>query len=121
MITILGIDHVVFRCRDVGRMLAFYRDVLGCPVEADQGGLVQLRAGRSMVDLVEAGPGPAGRNVDHLCLRVSPFDGEALARHLRAHGFQPGEVAPDRLGADGPGPSLYVDDPEGNTLELKGP
>jgi len=121
MIAILGIDHVVFRCRDLPRMLAFYRDVLGCPVVAEQGGLVQLRAGRSMLDLVEAGTGPPGRNVDHVCLRVSPFDGDDLINHLRAHGCRPGQVMPDRLGAEGLGPSLYVDDPEGNTLELKGP
>jgi len=122
MNAILGIDHVVLRCRDLPRTLAFYRDVLGCPLVAQQAGLTQLRAGRAMLDLVAADPAdPPGRNMDHLCFRVGPFDGAALLAHLRAHGFAPGEVMADRLGADGLGPSVYVEDPEGNTVELKGP
>jgi len=119
MIPIRDIDHVVIRCGDIDRMLAFYRDVLGCPLEKAQPGLLQLRAGRSLVDLVPGGI-PGGRNMDHLCLRVEPFDAGAIAKHLEAHGVTPGEVVP-RSGADGEGPSMYIEDPEGNRLELKGP
>ena len=127
-----AIDHVVLRVRDMNRMIAFYRDVLGCPVEKiqEEFGLVQLRAGGSLVDLVDvagklgreggAAPGREGRNVDHFALRIAPFDPEALAAHLVAHGLQPGEVK-QRYGAEGTGPSLYIADPEGNTIELKGP
>jgi catechol 2,3-dioxygenase-like lactoylglutathione lyase family enzyme len=128
----LGIDHLVLRVRDLEAMLRFYRDVLGCTVERrrDDIGLVQLRAGRSLIDLVPvdgklgraggAAPGREGRNLDHLCLRVEPFDGEAIRAFLRERGADPGDIA-SRFGAEGEGPSIYVSDPEGNTVELKGP
>ena len=126
------LDHVVLRIRDLDRTLAFYSGVLGCPVEKRQEriGLIQLRAGRSLIDLVPlegklgaaggAGPGDEGRNVDHFCLRVEPFDGEAILAHLRASGLEPGPVE-SRYGAEGEGPSIYVNDPDGNVVELKGP
>jgi catechol 2,3-dioxygenase-like lactoylglutathione lyase family enzyme len=132
MIRIRDIDHLVLRVVDLDRMIRFYCDVLGCHVERrqEQIGLVQLRAGRSLVDLVPvsgplggaggAAPGKEGRNVDHFCFRVEPFDADAIRRHLQAHGVEAGEPA-QRYGAEGEGPSIYVADPEGNTVELKGP
>ena len=132
MIRIREIDHVVLRVRDLERMIAFYCAALGCALEwrRDDLGLVHLRAGRSLIDLVPvdgplgrkggAPPGAEGRNMDHLCLRVETFDEAALAAHLAAHGARIGEIAP-RFGADGTGPSLYLHDPEGNVVELKGP
>lgn len=131
MILIQGVDHVVLRVTDINRMLRFYCEVLGCSVERQQEelGLTQLRAGRSLIDLVTvegrlgrmggAPPGREGRNMDHLCLRVEPFDAEAIRSHLRQHGISMGEVA-SRYGAEGEGPSVYIEDPEGNTVELKG-
>ncbi len=129
---LLDLDHVVLRVSDLERARTFYCDVLGATVERwQQGpGLLQLRAGRAIIDLVpldgalgrEGGdpPGPVGRNMHHFCLRLATFDGTALAAHLRAHGVAPGEIA-ERYGADGLGPSLYVTDPDGNLVELKGP
>ena len=131
-IRVLGIDHVVLRIGDLERSLRFYRDVLGCAVERrlDALGLVQLRAGAALIDLVpvesplgRAGGGrPAadGRNVDHVALRIERFDPEALRAHLEAHGVAPGDVG-RRYGAEGDGPSMYIRDPDGNTIELKGP
>ena len=130
--SVRDLDHVVLRVANLDRSLAFYVEILGCPVEKRQEdiGLIQLRAGRSLIDLVPldgklgraggAGPAQEGRNMDHLCLRVDPFDGAAITAHLRAHGFDPGPVAA-RYGAEGEGPSLYVSDPDGNVVELKGP
>jgi catechol 2,3-dioxygenase-like lactoylglutathione lyase family enzyme len=132
MIQILGIDHVVLRVGDLPRMARFYCDVLGCKVERvrEELGLTQMRAGQSLIDLVAvdgklgekggAAPGRQGRNMDHLCLRIEPFDQSALISHLVAHGVVPDE-ARMRYGADGYGPSIYISDPEGNTVELKGP
>jgi len=131
-ITIRDIDHVVLRATDMTRMQAFYCEVLGCTVEKVQEriGLVQLRAGRCLIDLVDvdgelgrkggAAPGRDCHNIDHVCLRVEPFDAEVIARHLRSHGIEPGEVV-SRYGAEGDGPSMYITDPQGNTVELKGP
>jgi glyoxylase I family protein len=132
MLRIRDIDHLVLRVQDVDRMTRFYGEVLGCPVHRidEKLGLVQLRAGRALIDLVPldselgrrggAGPGAEGRNLDHFCLRVEDWDADAIRAHLRTHGVEAGPVAP-RFGAEGQGPSLYLTDPEGNTVELKGP
>src|SRR5258706_3905085 len=132
MIRIREIDHLVLRVVDLDRMLRFYCGALGCTVERRQDaiGLVQLRAGRSLIDLVPidgelgraggAAPGKEARNLDHFCLRVEPFDEPGIRRHLEAHGVEVSPVAA-RYGAQGQGPSVYVTDPEGNVVELKGP
>jgi len=122
----------VLRVVNLERMLRFYCDALGCTVEKRQEtiGLVQLRAGRSLIDLVPvqgelgraggAAPGLEGRNLDHFCLRVEPFDETAIRQQLKTHGIEAGPVE-SRYGAEGEGPSIYVTDPEGNVVELKGP
>lgn len=132
MIKLREIDHIVLRVVDLERMVAFYCGVLGCTVERrqDEIGLVQLRAGSSLVDLVPvdgklgrmggAAPGVEGRNVDHFCFRVEPFDEAAIRAELVEAGVEAGP-AEARFGAQGEGPSIYVNDPEGNTVELKGP
>lgn len=130
--TIKHIDHIVLRVRDLDKMMMFYRDVLGCGLEKEQAaiGLWQLRAGTSLIDLVTvdgplgarggAAPGAEGRNLDHFALAVEDFDEAALRAHFRRCGVavtQSGE----RYGADGVGSSIYILDPEGNEIELKGP
>lgn len=132
MFSIHEIDHLVLRVRNLDGMLRFYCDVLGCHIELRQDdiGLVQLRAGRSLLDLVPvdgklgrvggAPPGDDGKNLDHFCFRVEPFDEEAIRAHLRAHDTNAGDVE-IRYGAEGYGPSIYLSDPEGNVVELKGP
>jgi catechol 2,3-dioxygenase-like lactoylglutathione lyase family enzyme len=131
-IVIRGLDHVVLRVRQLGPMLQFYCDVLGCREErrVESAGLVQLRAGHSLLDLVYRTdsaardtwlpPGNAARNMDHFCLRLESFDANAIRQHLDAHGVRAGDLA-TRYGAEGTGPSLYIHDPEGNVVELKGP
>ena len=132
MFAIGGLDHLVLRVSDIDAMLRFYVDVLGMRVERRVGsiGLVQLRAGASLIDLVPvtrapgktggAPPGDGARNLDHFCLRIEPFDEPALRAHLVAHDVEVSAVE-QRYGAEGTGPSLYIADPEGNTVELKGP
>jgi catechol 2,3-dioxygenase-like lactoylglutathione lyase family enzyme len=131
-VAIREIDHVVLRVVDMAAMQRFYCAVLGCTVEKVQAaiGLVQLRAGRSLIDLVDvagelgrmggAAPGREARNMDHFCVRVEPFDADAIARHLAAHGIA-ADAPVQRYGAEGSGPSIYIGDPEGNIVELKGP
>ena len=131
-ISLQCLDHVVLRVRDVEAMIAFYCDVVGCEVVRRRPdiGLYHLAAGRAMIDLVPvdgqlgakggAAPGVEGRNMDHFCLQVSPFDEAAISAHLAARGIAH-EATATRFGAQGDGPSLYVQDPEGNTVELKGP
>ena len=127
------IDHVVFRVINLERSVAFYESVLGCKVakRRDELGLIHLRAGSSMLDLVSVdgklgqagGRAPAleGRNMDHLCLRIEPFDETTLLAHLIQHGVEVRGPATENFGAEGVGPSLYFSDPDGNVIELKGP
>jgi glyoxylase I family protein len=129
---ISGLDHIVIRARDVPAMVAFYRDALGCPVEKVQPefGLTQLRAGASLIDIVDVDgklgkmggppPGDTAHNMDHFCLSIRPWDETALLAHLQTHGVAAGEIG-RRYGADGYGQSIYLKDPEGNSVELKGP
>jgi catechol 2,3-dioxygenase-like lactoylglutathione lyase family enzyme len=127
-IQIRKIDHLVLRVRDINAMRAFYCDVLGAEHIAyrPKFGMSHLRVGDSMIDLVEvdkrgvAAPGPGGLNLDHFCLRVEPFDQEAIVAHLKLHNVAIGPIR-DRYGAEGNGISIYLTDPEGNTVELKGP
>jgi len=131
-IELVGLDHVVLRVADVASSLRFYCDVLGCREERriEALGLHQLRAGAQLIDLVDIAkplgrqggdaPGEGGRNMDHFAVRLADFDEAALRRYLRDHGVEPGDVSP-RYGAEGMGPSMYVRDPDGNTVELKGP
>src|SRR6184192_1609482 len=114
---IRNLDHIVLRVSNLERMLRFYLDVLGCTMEKTQEelGLYQVRAGSSLIDLVTidgklgraggAAPGPEGRNLDHFCLRVEPYDEAAIRAHLRSHGVEPGESG-SRYGAEGEGPSI---------------
>lgn len=132
MLRIKQLDHLVLRVTDLPAMMRFYTDVLGCSVEKTREdlGLYQLRAGSALIDLVPvdgplgrkggAAPGKEARNLDHFCLRIDPYDAPAIQAHLRAHGAEPGPIE-SRYGAEGQGPSIYVSDPEGNTVELKGP
>ncbi len=131
--TIQVLDHIVLRTGHVDEMIGFYCDVLGCNVErrlGDELGLIQLRAGNSLIDLVSLdgslgkqggrGPEAEGRNVAHFCLSIDPFDEDAMRSHLDAHGVAATPTAM-LYGAEGVGPSIYIEDPEGNTVELKGP
>src|SRR5215469_1685073 len=127
-IRVAGLDHLVLRVADLDRAIRFYGEVLGCHIERrlDEPKLVQLRAGTSMIDLVPAGSAPqsaasaVGRNLDHFAVRIATFDFPALAAHLQQHGIAVGEVR-RRYGAEGYGSSLYITDPDGNVVELKGP
>jgi glyoxylase I family protein len=124
VIQIADLDHVVVRAANMAESLKFYRDVLGCPVErrVERIGLVQLRAGASMVDLIDASDSPPDGtpNMDHFALRLETLDVDALRAYLGSHGIEMGEVR-TRVGAKGSGPSVYISDPDGNTVELKGP
>jgi glyoxylase I family protein len=127
------IDHVVLRVQDLARAVSFYRDVLGCAVARERPtlGMVHLHAGASMIDLISVegalgsrgGPaaGAQGRNLEHLCLRIEPFDEAALREHLKMHGVVVDGQVSSNLGAEGDGLSLYLRDPDGNGVELKGP
>jgi len=131
-IRIAGLDHLVLRVRNLEQMIAFYSGVLGAQVlwRRPDLGLVHLRVGSALLDLVPidgqlgrkggAAPGVEGRNLDHFCLRVDPFDQDAIVRHLTAHGVNIGAIRA-RFGAEGTGISIYLTDPEHNTVELKGP
>lgn len=131
MFEIAGIDHIVLRTTKLTEMLAFYCDVLGCRIERQMSqdmGLTQLRAGNSLIDIVVVdsqlgklgggAPTLTENNVDHFCLQLKPISNSAIKAHLISHGVAVDEFA-ERYGAQGFGSSLYIKDPEGNTVELK--
>lgn len=130
-INISHIDHIVLRVNDLAKMIAFYQGVLGCRLERGPGknGLAQLRAGLSLIDLVDVNsslgqqggqkPNSNAPNMDHVCFQVQPWDTDIIRAHLERYAIEVGDVAP-RYGATGMGPSMYLSDPEGNTIELKG-
>jgi glyoxylase I family protein len=117
------LDHVVLRCRDQNRAYDFYTRVLGLVEERRiaQIGLIQLRAGRSMIDLVPAGEPrvETGLNVDHVCLAVEARDLNEVVAYLRGQAVEVMGEPAMRYGAHGAGLSIYVRDPEGNVVELK--
>ena len=133
MIRIKGLDHVVIRAQVAETMVEFYCNVLGCVVErraSPELGLIQLRAGDCLIDIVAvdseigrmggAAPVKEGRNMDHFCVRVETLNEEAIREHLARYGVV-GSKLETRYGAEGNGPSIYIQDPDGNTVELKGP
>jgi catechol 2,3-dioxygenase-like lactoylglutathione lyase family enzyme len=127
---VAGFDHIVLRVTDLERAITFYSGVLGCRVvhRQDGLGLVHLRAGSSLIDLIDVAgklgrmggraPGSEGRNMDHLCLRIADFDVDKITRELAAKGVAVGETAL-RYGSTGEATSIYLTDPEGNGLELR--
>ncbi len=126
------IDHVVLRVKDLDDSLRFYRDVLGATLDKVQEkiGLWQVRAGASLIDLIPldgvlgkiggAGPGLEGHNLDHFAIQIEPFDEPRIRAHLEANNVRITDSG-QRYGAQGTGPSIYILDPDGNTVELKGP
>jgi glyoxylase I family protein len=133
MIRIKKLDHIVIRAQDSERLVEFYCRVLGCTVERRTSpdiGIIQLRAGDALIDIVAvdseigrmggAALGNEGRNMDHFCVRLESFEEDAIREHLAQHGVV-GSKLETRYGAEGNGPSIYIQDPEGNTVELKGP
>ncbi|EKK9984781.1 VOC family protein [Vibrio vulnificus] len=129
-IQLQAIDHIVLRVVDLPKMLAFYCDILGCVVEREvaEFGLTQLRAGSALIDLVTVdcklgqqggrAPEQEGRNLDHFCFQIIPKDEQEILDFLILHGVQVEDFA-NRYGAQGFGRSIYLSDPEGNTVELK--
>ncbi|WP_448566862.1 VOC family protein [Thalassotalea ganghwensis] len=131
MVTILGIDHIVLRTDKLDEMLSFYCDVLGCDVERetdDELGLTQLRAGNALIDLVDIdgklgrqggqAPTKKNNNLDHFCLQLAPVSEQEIEHHLTQHGISVPKFE-RRYGAQGYGLSVYINDPQGNTVELR--
>ncbi len=131
MIRIRKIDHIVLRTAHVDAMVRFYSSVLGCRVErtlSPETGLTQLRAGASLIDLVavdsklgRAGGGPPSQSentLEHFCLQIEDISEDRLRDWLDQHGVEHGEFE-IRYGAEGFGPSVYIQDPDGNTIELR--
>lgn len=125
------LDHVVLLVRDMAEAQHFYEQVLGCTVDRSlpELGMIQLRAGASLIDLVDIGSAEGewarpetqgGRNMDHVCIATGPCTEQAMRGHLAHHGIAIVEEG-IRYGANGDGMSFYISDPSGNQIELKSP
>jgi len=121
-LSIARIDHIVLKVRDMDRAISFYRDVLGCSVErtVESIRLVQMRAGSCMIDLIPRKEETTGSDLDHFCVRIENWNSERILRELKNLGIDAPEPV-SRYGAEGDGPSIYIEDPDGNVVELKGP
>jgi glyoxylase I family protein len=131
MFELSGIDHIVLRTTKLQAMLEFYNGILGCKVERETSpktGLTQLRAGNALIDLLVvdsrlgklggAAPTQTGNNLDHFCLQLMPISENEMKAHLESKGVEAGDFD-DRYGAQGFGKSVYINDPEGNVVELR--
>ncbi|MFT6288663.1 MAG: glyoxylase I family protein [Halieaceae bacterium] len=131
MIKPKALDHIVLRTERYRDLIDFYCDVLGCVVErslSDDIGLTQLRAGSSLIDIVDvngelgkaggSAPQSTGNNVDHFCLQIEKFDEKELKSYLQSKGVEVSEFQ-ERYGAQGMGRSLYLKDIAGNDIELR--
>ncbi len=115
---VVTLDHVVLKSASPERLVQFYEQLLGVPVERTVGDFLwQLRVGGALLDIIRADASGAA-NMDHYCLRVAPFDTEAIEAHLQALNVDY-DVVGEIYGAQGYGPSIYLIDPEGNRVELK--
>ena len=127
------LDHLVLRTEHIETLRDFYM-LLGCQIVEDRTrtiGLLQLSLGNSMLDLVDvngelgraggSGPGPVGRNLDHFAVRVAPFDAKEIMEFFKQNGIKAIQASQLLLGADGYGPAIFIEDPDGNRIELKGP
>jgi catechol 2,3-dioxygenase-like lactoylglutathione lyase family enzyme len=123
LVKVAALDHIVLRCADIEASLAWYCDLLGLPperVDEWRAGEVFFPSARvdagTIIDLFPADGSEHGENLDHFCLVIEPTDLHALA----ASGDLDVLSGPDaRWGAQGNGTSLYVRDPDGNTVELR--
>jgi len=148
MFEIAAIDHLVLRTAQVDNMVSFYCQVLGCTVEriveetAEEtvevgegvvgngkiAALTQLRAGNALIDLVDVSsnmgksgggaPVKTGRNLEHFCLQLKAISSGEIYDYLTGKGIKVGQFH-TRYGAQGFGDSVYIEDPDGNTVELK--
>ncbi len=133
IVTVTGLDHVVLVSDDVDRSLDFYCGLLGLAgdrVDEWRSGDVPFPSVRidetTIIDLFptamvdgdgdRGGPGSA-RNLDHLCVTIEPTDLDAVAASGRVEVVRGPQ---DHLfGAQGYATSLYIADPDGNTVELR--
>ncbi len=131
MLEVLAIDHIVLRTTKLKEMLYFYTNILSCTIEREtpvETGLTQLRAGNALIDLVVVNsrlgaigggaPTDTERNVDHFCLQIKSTPEQDIINFLKESGIEVGEFS-SRYGAQGEGNSIYIKDPEGNSVELR--
>ncbi|MEV6552155.1 VOC family protein [Streptomyces sp. NPDC051597] len=121
MLRVKDFDHLVLNVQDVERALAFYTGPLGLePVRVEEwrAGKVPFPSVRinanTIIDLFDRPRGES--NVDHICLVVDPLDWQEV---IDAGTLDVIEGPVPRFGARGSATSVYVKDPEGNTVELR--
>ena len=114
-------DHIVLTTTDVERSLAWYTGVLGlAPVRVDQWRRREVPfpsvrvSGDTIIDILAAER--SGTNMDHLCLVGDRADVDAGVADPT---FTVVDGPASRYGARGDGWSVYVLDPDGNTVELR--
>ncbi len=131
MLTVAALDHFVLRVRDLDASLAFYRDVLGLPIQfldeyrAGQRPFVSVRIGNQLLDLVpdptfDPAAGKSAGGFLHFCIGVPAGSLGRIVPWLKEKGVTILEDQPmPRMGATGMGLSIYITDPDDYVVELK--
>jgi catechol 2,3-dioxygenase-like lactoylglutathione lyase family enzyme len=125
-VRVIGFDHLVLVVADIERSLAWYGDVIGlAPVRVDEwrrgdAPFPSVRVSpTSIIDLIPRtgdGTSTGDVNVDHFCLVTATSD---LADWAAGVGLTVVDGPGPRFGAQGVATSIYVKDPDGNTVELR--
>ncbi len=131
MFKIKRLDHLVIKTINIKEMTSFYCFILGYKIQRDslkETGLLELSAGESMIDLFDSrhesnlntfSSESKNNTIDHFCILLDNFDETDIKVHLKSFGVECSEIEMN-YGSSGYGPSIYIHDPDGNKVELKG-
>ncbi len=114
------IDHIVLTVRDIERATRFYTEVLGMRSVSFAGGRKAVTFGQQKINFQTLGQETrncAGIGSGDLCL-IADWSLERVISHLNDKDVPILEGPVEKSGATGPIQSVYVNDPDGNLVEI---
>jgi catechol 2,3-dioxygenase-like lactoylglutathione lyase family enzyme len=121
----MTIDHLILNVNDIPASIDFYVNVLGFKLDGDEGPFTVIRVDENFILLL----GPWGtKGGEHLAFAMNREDFEMIFARIRDKGIPYGDsfhsvgnnLGPGREnGARGPGPTVYVKDPNLHLKEIR--